>query len=69
MPSLAPGGRRGIAARHERWSVGLEAWTTLPTARLDSRGVWRPGPLVASLDFGASLRFFDGSVVPTTSLE
>ena len=37
-PRLALGGRLGVAARRERWSLGLEAWSTLPAARAGTYG-------------------------------
>jgi hypothetical protein len=37
-PQLAFGGRLAVAARRGRWSLGLEAWSTLPTTQTNALG-------------------------------
>jgi hypothetical protein len=37
-PHMTFGGRLGIDARRARWSIGLEAWSTLPATRTAAEG-------------------------------
>jgi hypothetical protein len=37
-PHMTFGGRLGVAAQRARWSIGLEAWSTLPATRTAAAG-------------------------------